>query len=125
MKILTYLLISLFIVGCGDIFNYKKKITGQYYLIEIDTKENVSICYETKDGDCIGRIPATVLEYGFSDSFIAAKSKQNNIVSHYIINRKRDSDYADKKDFLIGPQSEQEFNEERKRINIELIKVDY
>jgi hypothetical protein len=47
-------------IGCGDMRERKKNIYGKYYLVESEEKDNFSICYKTKDGDFIGRIPNKV-----------------------------------------------------------------
>lgn len=45
-------------------------------------------------------------------------------MSYYLIQRIKDSRYAEEKDFLIGPLSEKEYNEEYvKRLKINLTKV--
>ena len=113
------------LVSCGDLLSYREKITGNYYLMETDTKNDLAIYYKTNDGDFIGRIPSLILEYGFNDSFLIAKSKKNDSVRYYIINRNKDSDYADQKDFLIGtPITEKEFIEKwRGRVKINFTKT--
>lgn len=118
---IVFILMIMTLISCGDIFSYSKKITDKYYLIETETKNDFAIYYKTNDGDFIGRIPSPILEYGFNDSFLIAKCKKNYSVQYYVVNRNKDSDYADQKDFLIGnPITEKEFIEkwqERLKIN--------
>jgi len=117
------MIISLF--SCGDLFSYSKNITGKYYLMETDTKNDLAIYYKTNDGDFIGRIPSPILEYGFNDSFLIAKCKKNDTVKYYILNRSKDSDYADQQDFLMGnPLTEKDFIEKwQKRLKINFSKT--
>jgi hypothetical protein len=59
-----------------------------------------------------------------NDSFVVATCKKINSISYYLIQRIKDSRYAEEKDFLIGPLSEKEYNEEYiKRLKINLTKV--
>ena len=76
-----------FLSSCGLGFYFKKQITGQYYLVAMDTKEQLNIAY--RDGatnSYSGRVPHRVIEFGFSDSLIVAKSINNvNQAYYYII----------------------------------------
>lgn len=116
------MIMSLF--SCNDLFSYKKNIVGKYYLMETETKNGLAIYYKTNDGDFIGRIPANVLSYGFNDSFIVTKNKELNLELYYILNRTKDFDYAEQKDFLITqPLTEKEYNEMWKlRLQIDINK---
>lgn len=103
---LQFLILS---VGCGDMRERKKNIYGKYYLVESDIKNNFSICYKTKDGDFIGRIPNKVKEYAIiGDSLIVTKTLDVNVIKCYLLEIKNDSDYAEKEQFLMGPFDEKE-----------------
>lgn len=124
IRLIICILVTSTIFSCGDLFSFEKKIVDKYYLMETDSKEDLAIYYKTSDGDYVGRIPAKVLEYGFNDSVIVAKCKKNNSINYYIVHRNQDSNYADQKDFLTGPLSEKEFNEEwHQRLKMNFIKV--
>lgn len=104
-------------------FNYKKKIADKYYLIGVDSKNYLTISRKLGNGDYIGRVPAKVLEYGIRDSFIVAKSQQKGAISYYIVNMQRDSEYAHEEEYLIGPLTINEFNEQwQTRVNVALKK---
>lgn len=112
IQITLFTFIVLFLCSCDDLFSYKKNIVGKYYLMETESKNDLAIYYKTKDGDFIGRIPGNILSYGFNDSFIVTKNKKINGEFYYILNRYKDSDYAEQKDFLITqPLTEKEYNE--------------
>lgn len=120
------IIILVFCFSCGDIFSNKKNIFGKYYLIESDVKWNFSICYKTRDGDYIGRVPQKIVEYAvIADSLIVAKSIQKEkSILFYIVKIKQDSDYASEVDFLIGPITEMKFNDEyKKKMNIKFKRV--
>lgn len=124
LKILSFVIfLSLF--SCGDIFSTKKNIIGRYYLFETDIKNNYLISYKTDDGDYIGRVPPNVFEYCvIPDSLIIAKSLQNGNIFYYLIKINQDGNYADQKEFLIGPMNEIKFNlEYNKNLNIKFTKV--
>ena len=95
-------------------FRYERKIANDYYLIGVDTEDYLTISRKLSNGDYIGRVPAKVLEYGVVDSFIVAKSQSNPkaAIRYYIVNMQKDSEYAHEEEFLIGPLTESEFNEQ-------------
>ena len=91
-------------------FNRVEHIVGPYYLIEIDIKEDLSICYDLKNDDYLGKIPQTIIEYGYNDSFLIAKTKNHSDqINFYIVDIKKDSALAHEEDFRFGPMSESEF----------------
>lgn len=115
-------LIFLFVISCHT-FSYEKKIADKYYLIGVDTKDNLTISRKLRNGDYIGRVPAKVLRYGIRDSFIIAESLHKGAIRYYIVNMQQDSEYAHENIFLIGPLTESEFNQEwRSRLNVNLKK---
>ena len=112
--------------SCGIGFYFKKQIIGQYYLIAMDTKEQLNIAY--RDGasnSYSGRVPPRVIELGFSDSLIVAKSINNvNQVYYYIIDMTKDSDISREEQYLTGPISEEEYvGNWKEKINIPLMKI--
>jgi hypothetical protein len=78
------LFVSFYYLSCTG-FNRFKHIVGPYYLIEVDTKYDLNIAYETKEGDYVGKIPNTIIEYGYNDSFLIAKTKDYSDNFHYYI----------------------------------------
>ena len=108
--------------SCGDLLSPKKKIVGNYYLVEGDTKDNKTICYKTGE-DFVIKIPRQVIEYGYSDSFLVAKTKDyKNNMSYYIIDRTRDFDLAHEKNFRVGPITKQEYTKNwQKRLNVKFV----
>ena len=90
---------------------YEKQITGKYFITGTDTRDDLHLSYKLRSGDYIGRAPGNVLQYGFNDTFLVAKTKnsQNDFASYYLIDMTKDSEYAQEKDFLIGPLSDEDF----------------
>ena len=101
-------LFLLLIFSCQN-FAYEKNITGNYYLLGVDTENNLTISRKLSNGDYIGRIPAKVLAYGLKDSFLVAKMTFDEVIKYYVIDMKKDSEYALEENFLFGPMTEQEF----------------
>lgn len=109
--VVAYMLLLVLGISCGDMFESRKQIIGKYYLVETDTKDNVTISYKIEQGDYIGRIAPRVQEYAvIGDSLIAGKSLQAGVIQFYVINIKSDSEYAEKSSYLVGPMTENEFN---------------
>ena len=59
---------------CG--FVYKQHLTGNYYLIAVDTKDDMDVCYhrQTDDALYIGITGASVYAVGYDDDFILVKA---------------------------------------------------
>ena len=99
----TCLLLIIFLTSCSD-FTYEKNIYKNYYLIGVDTKDNISISIKLKSGDFSARIQ-WVKQYAIAnDTFLFAKAINNiNINDYYILNMSKDSEYAKIEDVVIGP----------------------
>ncbi|MBS1759622.1 MAG: hypothetical protein JST23_05790 [Bacteroidetes bacterium] len=96
--------------SCGDMFGYKKNIYGNYYLLEGDAENDISLNYKVTQGGFVQRVPARIIEYSIlADSLIIAKSKQGAEILYYVIDVKKDSTYADEKSYLTGPFKEDGF----------------
>ena len=70
---LFFLLLPL-MQSCG--FVYKQHLTGNYYLIAVDTKDDMDVCYhrQTDDALYIGITGARVYAVGYDDDFILVKA---------------------------------------------------
>jgi hypothetical protein len=112
--------------SCGDMFAYKKNIYGNYYLIEGDAENDISLDYKVTQGGFVQRVPARIIEYAvFADSLIVVKSKQDAEVFYYVVDIKKDSAYAEEKSYLTGPLKESEFYKlwKEPKANLNFIKV--
>jgi hypothetical protein len=123
--IIATLLICLLFSSCG--FAYKKHITGKYFLIGVDTEEDLHLSYKLSSGDFVGRVPAKVTAYGYNDSVLVVKSLEykNSFPAYYIINMNRDSEYAHEEVYRVGPLIESDFEKEWKdklRVSLEAVK---
>jgi|ERR1035437_782866 hypothetical protein len=120
-RICLLVIIPFYLYSCTG-FNRLEHIVGPYYLVEVDTKNDLDISYELKNGDYVGKIPSTILEYGFNDSFLIAKTKDySDQIQYYIVDRRKDFDLAHEEDFRIGPISQNEFlNSWKDRLKIRM-----
>ena len=107
--------------SCG--FAYEKQVTGKYYIIGVDTKEELSLSYALGSGDYVGKAPGRLLEYGFNDTFLVAKTNEykKGSPSYYIIDMTKDSELAREETYRVGPLTEDEYNRTwKQRMNIQL-----
>ena len=75
MKTVISLLFLLLLImqSCG--FVYERHLTGNYYLIAVDTKEDMDVCYHQKnDSPYTGITGASVYAVGYDDNFILVKA---------------------------------------------------
>ncbi|MFK7049804.1 hypothetical protein FLACOL_00457 [Flavobacterium columnare] len=116
--LITLVLINLFF-SCNDIEN--NKIIGRYYLVAVDTKDNMTIGYEIdENGNTVDVVGETIFSIGNNDKYIIAKqhpSRNKNIVNYFIIPIYKDFTYSPEKG-LIGPLSLNQFEAKRKELNI-------
>nr|WP_122120486.1 DUF3997 domain-containing protein [Alistipes megaguti] len=68
------LLLPLIMQSCG--FVYERHLTGNYYLIAVDTKEDMDVCYHQPEDDApyTGITGASVYAVGYDDDFILVKA---------------------------------------------------
>lgn len=109
MKFLASILFVFFYCSCSDVILNRKNIGGKYYLYRSESTLLKSVYYKTQDGDYIGRILKEVQEYYYTDSFLVTKTIENKHNFYYIIDIKKDYDFASESQYLIGPLNEFEF----------------
>ncbi|AFD06703.1 DUF3997 domain-containing protein [Solitalea canadensis] len=127
MKIFEILcIISLSILyGCKGLTD--RRITDRYYLVTMETKENVSIAYSINDDNTsfLDVVKPCVYSIGYNDKYILAKQhplqSHNNvntsITNYYIIPIYKEFNYSPEKE-VIGPLTLEQFNLKRKVLMI-------
>lgn len=120
LSILGILLTQL--TGCWQSVIFDEKITGPYRLSAIDISEQMSVCYELKDGDsCVGRIDETVFSIGWNERFIVAKQHPSNdrsVTNYFILDIQKDSKFSDPSESVIGPLTEAEYQEKSNSMSL-------
>lgn len=117
-------LLLLHIFSCG--FAYEKQVTGKYYIVGVDTKDDLDLSYKLGSGGYVGRAPGQLKQFGFNQKFLVAKTQESNSgkPSYYIIDMTKDSELALEETFRIGPLTEKEYNLTwREKLNIQLKNV--
>jgi hypothetical protein len=119
-QLFAYSLCVLALGGCNLGFSHDEKIDGPYRLIAVDTKDQLSVCYELPSGDSIGRIPETVVAVGHNDEYIVAQRQllSSGSIEYYYLIRKEDSVHADPAKSVRGPFTSEEFKAEKSSLNL-------
>jgi len=123
--IIGLILFGLGFARCDSGLAHEKHITGKYYIIGLSDND-LALSYEIGNGNYIGKAPNQLTEYGFNDTFIVAKSKEDNVLYHtyYIIDMTKDSELALEETFRIGPLAEKDFDSLwKQRLNIVMKKI--
>ncbi len=105
------LILAIFLFSsCGLV--YKKHVIGKYYIIGVDTKEELFLSYDLNNGTFIGKAPPRIIEYGCNDTFLVAKVLEygKDYPTYYIIDMTKDSEYGLEESFRVGPLSKNEYN---------------
>lgn len=98
-------------------------MTGKYYIIGVDTKDELGLSYKLISGDYVGKAPGQLFQYGFNDTFLVAKTQEhrNGNPAYYIIDMTKDSELAHEEVFRVGPLTVDQYNQTwRQRLNIQL-----
>jgi len=107
------ILLLLFCMSSCHQFVYKKHLMKDYYLIAVDSKNEMCIALELKGASAfIGRIDEIVFEIGFNERFIIAKQYphgRKNKINYFILDTKNDSELEEIKTSVIGPMTEAEY----------------
>jgi hypothetical protein len=107
-------------------FAYQRHVTGNYYVISVETKDDFGLSYKLSSGDYVGKAPGKLLEYGFNDTFLVAKTQEykNENPSYYVIDMTKDSELAHEEAFRVGPVSEDEYLRTwKQKFNIQLKEI--
>ena len=122
--IITLALINL-LFSCNG--NIKNHIIGRYYLVSIDTNDNMTISYEVDDdGNTVGVVDEKVFSVGNNDTYIIAKQHPNrnkNTVNYFIIPIYKEFTYSPEKG-VIGPLSLNQFETKLKELKISNLTFD-
>ena len=131
-SIVAFLFMLLCAQSCG--FVYEWHLTGNYYLIAVDTKEDMDVCYHPQRADApyAGITGASVYAVGYDDEFIlvkgyrALKDSMGRSLQRY---DKRDTEYYiipvdntqevwEAQENKFGAFSRQEFEIRRKELGV-------
>ena len=107
------------IASCGFVGDHP--ISGPYRLVTVDADDDTSVCYTLSEGNCIGRVPATVFAIGFNSSYIVAARHPDNDRSRtefYYIDRAVDGPLVDPSVSVKGPFNSEAFAAERSRLGL-------
>lgn len=117
-----FLILICFVLTQGMICDtYEKHLTGPYDLSAIDIDEEMAIYYRSNNGGGICRVPPTVFAVGWNKRYIIAKQhprSNHNITNFYILDMKKDHEYAKESEYLIGPIRQNAFNQKMKELNL-------
>ena len=113
----------LIILSCDGV-EYKEHIVGNYYIIK--SEGQIDLSYKLEKGAYVGKVPSNIVEYGFNQKYIIAKTRNSNkSYSFFIIDRAKDFGSAIEENFRIGPITEIQFEKNwREKLNIELHEVE-
>lgn len=118
--------------NCG--FVYERHLTGNYYLIAVDTKEDMDVCYHQQKNDApyTGITGASVYAVGYDDDFILVKAYRafrdsigislprydKNTTEYYIIPVNNTQEAWEAQENKFGAFSDKEFEMKRKELGV-------
>jgi hypothetical protein len=118
--------------SCG--FVYEQHLTGNYYLIAVDTKDDMDVCYHRQKDDALytGITGASVYAVGYDDDFILVKAYRalrdsmgislqrydKNTTEYYIIPVNNTQEAWEAQENKFGAFSEKDFEVKRKELGV-------
>lgn len=127
LRIIRPLLLLCCLCGCGNGFVYEEHLTGNYYLIGIDSKEDMDVCYYDKEVDVfLGIVGGGVCGAGFDEQFILVKKYKElenyrydkSCLEYYIIPIDNTQYATDAQENCFGPFDEQGFEAKRRELGV-------
>ena len=134
MKIIIafYLLSLTLLQSCG--FVYEQHLTGNYYLIAVDSKEDMDVCYHQQKDDALytGITGSSVYEIGHDDNFILVKAYRalkdsmgmslyqydKNTTEYYIIPVNNTQEAWEAQDNKFKTLNKEDFELKRKELHV-------
>ncbi len=131
--VISLLILSLpLIQGCG--FVYQRHLTGNYYLIAVDTKDDMDVCYHPQRDDApyTGITGAGVHAAGYDDDFILVKAYRalkdstgmpsqrydRTTSEYYIIPVNNTQEAWEAQENIFGPFGKKDFEDKRKELGV-------
>ena len=129
---LLFLLLPL-MQSCGLV--YERHLTGNYYLIAVDTKEDMDVCYHRQNDDdapYTGITGVSVYAVGYDDDFILVKAYRalrdsigislqrydKNATEYYIIPVNNTQEAWEAQENKFGAFSKKDFEVKRKELGV-------
>jgi len=131
-KIVIYVLLfstCTLLIGCGDMFGnaYEEHISGKYYLVAGDGREQMGLCTTDEFRGYLGVIVPTVFAIGYDKDFIIVKQHPRHFDGHDVMNRQVTSYYIvalkeqrgkSDTDIVYGPMTKEKFHAKRKELGV-------
>lgn len=128
---IVYIVLLLGIASCGTLV-YKRQITGNYYLIAVDSMEDLGVCYHNASDIYAGIGGHGVYEVGNDEHFIITKKYKevprtgrdslfttyDKSITEYCIIPIDNTQTWDAQDNFFGPLTRQEFETKRKELGV-------
>ncbi len=119
---------TLLVCSCRGLFE-DKEVAGNFHIVALGSKYDMSLGYEINDGGFINIIPHVVFAVGYNEKYIIAKQHpldikaglNKKVTNYYIIPVSVKDQYWIEKE-VIGPLTNEAFDERRKELNIEDVK---
>ena len=129
-KVILYITLLFFLHSCG--FVYEHHLTGNYYLIATDSKEDMAICYHNEPEIWLGIGGSGVYEAGHDERFILTKKYKElrdsigmslyqydkSITEYYIIPVDNTQNHFDAQENYFGPLTAEEFEAKKKELGV-------
>lgn len=124
-KVLFYFVLFFSLHSCG--FAYEEHLTGNYYLVAVDLKEDMMVNYHNEPELYLGIGGRGVYEAGWDEHFILTKNYKEignsykydkSITEYYIIPVNNTQNHFDVQENYLGPLTKEEFKAKRKELDV-------
>ncbi|WP_455623830.1 DUF3997 domain-containing protein [Parabacteroides sp.] len=129
-KVILHMALLFILSGCG--FVYEEQLTGNYYLVAVDVKDDMTVCYHDEPELWLGIGKEGVYEVGYDEHFILTKNYKvlldsagmslhrydKSITEYYIIPVDNTQNHFDAQENYFGAFTEEEFEAKRKELGV-------
>ena len=113
---ISFVLLTL--AGCGWLDVDKYWCSERYELLAIDTKSQMNLAFDMKDGTALGLIGSTVFSIGADDKYIVVKQHPNtnglstfdhSVTKYFVVVRTQSPEFSSRQKGVRGPMDKAEF----------------
>ena len=121
LRITTICVLLALSVGCSLFESGVIWQGGSYVMLKPEKPDEVQLSYSAGNGVWLKRVGPTVFAVGYDGEYVVAKQHplgDKSITNYFIIQAQKDSVAAEARDVVIGPLTDNEFQEKAQQLNL-------
>ena len=107
--------------GCDRLWPDCYWSSERYVLLAIDTKSQMSLCFDLENGTAMGLVDPTVFSIGANSNYIVVKQHpptKRSITNYFIVERNQSPNSNERQKGVRGPMGKDEFDKLSKTLSL-------